>query len=58
MEIRDIILEKFGLDASGSREISNTGCCEHDNETLGSIKGGEFPDYLNTYSFSRGLYSM
>jgi len=25
------------------------GCCEHDNEPSGSIKGGEFLDYLNDY---------
>jgi hypothetical protein len=23
------------------------GCCEHGNEPLGSIKGGEFLDYLS-----------
>jgi hypothetical protein len=24
-----------------------TGCCEHGNEPSGSLKGGEFLDYLN-----------
>jgi hypothetical protein len=23
------------------------GCCEHGNEPLGSVKGGEFLDYLS-----------
>jgi len=26
------------------------GSCEHDNEPLGSIKGGDFPDQLNSFS--------
>jgi hypothetical protein len=25
------------------------GCCEHGNELLGSIKGGEFIDLLSNY---------
>jgi len=36
-----------GLDASGSRLEPVTGCCEHGNEPSGSIKGGEFNDYLS-----------
>jgi hypothetical protein len=34
------------------------GFCEHGNESSGSIKGGEFPDYLNTLLASQGLNSM
>jgi hypothetical protein len=33
---------KCGLDASGSGNGPMAGCCEHGNETPGSIKGGEF----------------
>jgi hypothetical protein len=33
------------LDASGSV----AGCCEHGNEPSGSIKGGEFLDWLSDY---------
>jgi hypothetical protein len=29
--------------------ISGSDCCEHDNETSGSIKGGEFLDKLSDY---------
>jgi hypothetical protein len=29
--------------------ISGGGSCEYDNETSGSIKGGEFLDYSNAY---------
>jgi hypothetical protein len=30
-----------------------TGCCEHDNEPLGSAKGGYFHDQLNDYQLLR-----
>jgi hypothetical protein len=32
----------FGLDASGLSYGPVADCCEHDNETWGSVKGGEF----------------
>jgi hypothetical protein len=35
---------KCGLDASGSGYGLVAGCCEHGNEAVGSIKGGEFLD--------------
>jgi hypothetical protein len=35
-------VERCGLEASGSGEGQVAGCCENDNETLGSIKGREF----------------
>jgi hypothetical protein len=31
-----------GLDSSGSAQGPVTGTCEYGNESLGSIKGGEF----------------
>jgi hypothetical protein len=31
-------------------------CCEHDTGSLGSIKGGEFIDYLRTVSLLRRLF--
>jgi hypothetical protein len=35
------------------------GSCEHGNELSGSLKGGEFLDYLiYYYLFKEGLYSM
>jgi len=27
--------------------LDSTGCCEHGNEALGSIKGGKFLDHLS-----------
>jgi len=36
-----------GLDSSESVKILVAGCCEHDNETSGSIKGREFLGWLN-----------
>jgi hypothetical protein len=38
---------RCGLDSSGSGCGPVAGSCEHGNETLRSIKGGEFLDYLN-----------
>jgi hypothetical protein len=35
---------RCGLDSSGSGQGPMAGCCEHDNEPLGSVKGGEFLD--------------
>jgi hypothetical protein len=35
-----------GLDASGSGQGPEAGCCEHGNEPPGSIEGGEF-DWLS-----------
>jgi hypothetical protein len=43
MDLRDIVWES-GLDSSGSGQGPMLGPCEHDNETSGSIKGGEFLD--------------
>jgi hypothetical protein len=34
----------YGLDPSGSAQGQVAGCCECGNETLGSIKCGEFLD--------------
>jgi hypothetical protein len=35
------------------------GCCEHGNEQLGSIKGGEFLDYVSVLlTPQKGLCSM
>jgi hypothetical protein len=45
------IFEKLGgscgLSASGSGQKQVASYCEHDNEPSGSIKGGEFLDYLS-----------
>jgi hypothetical protein len=38
---------RCGLDASGSRQKPVAGSCEHGNESSGSVKGGEFLDYLS-----------
>jgi len=38
---------RCGLDASGSGQGPVVGCCEHGNETSGSVKGGEFLDKLS-----------
>jgi len=35
---------RCGLDSSGSGWGTLVGSCEHGNESLGSIKGREFPD--------------
>jgi len=39
-------LTKYGLDASCSGWGPVVGSCEHSNEPLGSIKGGEFLEGL------------
>jgi hypothetical protein len=44
MIILDWILEKCGLDSSASGQEPMADCCEHGNETSGSIEGGEFLD--------------
>jgi hypothetical protein len=36
-----------GLDSSGSGQGPVAGPCENGNESSGSIKGGEFLDYLS-----------
>jgi hypothetical protein len=35
---------KCRVDSSGSGQAPVAGCCEHGNEPLGSVKGGEFLD--------------
>jgi hypothetical protein len=42
---------KYGLDSSGSEQGLVTASCEHGNEPLGSIRGGEFTDQLRDYQF-------
>jgi hypothetical protein len=44
---------RCGVDSSGSGEGPLADCCEHGNETSGSIKGGEFLDYLSDYQLLR-----
>jgi hypothetical protein len=38
-------MRRWGLDAYGL----GVGCCEHGNERLGSVKGGEFLDWLSDF---------
>jgi hypothetical protein len=40
---------EYELDSSGSGQRPVAGSCEHRIETSGSIKGGEFLDYLSDY---------
>jgi len=40
---------RCGLDPSCSVYGPEAGCCEHGNEPLGPMKGGEFPDQLSDY---------
>jgi hypothetical protein len=42
-------VRKCGLVASGLGQGPVAGCCEHGNELSGSIKGGEFIDYLSDF---------
>jgi hypothetical protein len=35
---------RCGLDVSGSGQRPVVGCCEHGNEPLGSVKGGQYLD--------------
>jgi hypothetical protein len=37
------------MDASGSGQGPVAGCCEHSNESLGSIKGRAFLDKVSDY---------
>jgi hypothetical protein len=39
------------LNSSGSGRVPMAGCCEHSNETSGSIKGGEILDSLSEFIF-------
>ena len=39
-----------GMDLCGSGYGQVTGCCECGNEPPGSIKCGEFPDYVRTFT--------
>ena len=49
----------YGLDLAGSERGQVAGTCECDNESSGSIKCGEFLDYLQNQLASReGLCSM
>jgi hypothetical protein len=52
------MLGAFGLESSGSGQGPVTGCCEHGNESSGSIKGGIscLADWL--LASQEGLYSM
>jgi hypothetical protein len=40
---------RCGLDSSGSGQGPVVGSCEHGNYPSGSIKGGEFLDYVSDY---------
>jgi len=44
MDLRNIILERCGLDSSGSGQGPMVGSCEHCNEPSGSTEGRDFPD--------------
>jgi len=39
---------EYGLDRAGSGQGQVAGCCKCGNEPFGSIKCGEFLDYLKT----------
>ena len=45
----------YGLDRAGSGEGQVTATCECGNEPSGSIKCGEFLDWLKSVRFSRTL---
>ena len=48
-----------GLDSCVSGQEQMVGCCDHDNETSGSTKNGEFLGYLrNCQRFKRGICSV
>jgi hypothetical protein len=42
-------VRRCGLDLAGSAQRLVAGSCEHDNEPSGSMKGGDFLDYLRNY---------
>jgi hypothetical protein len=42
-------VENCGLDAYGSGQGPVASSCEHGNELLGSIKGGELSELLRDY---------
>jgi hypothetical protein len=37
------------MNLNGTRQCPVVGCCEHNNELLGAIKGGEYLGQLNDY---------
>jgi hypothetical protein len=45
------------VDSSGSRQGSEVGSCEHENELSDSIKGGVFLDQVSDYQLSKELIS-
>jgi len=46
MDLQEVGCGGYGLDRAGSREGHVAGTCEWRNEPSGSIKRGEFLDYL------------
>jgi hypothetical protein len=47
------------LDSSGSGQGPVVGSCEHDSEPSGSVKGGEFLNWVSDCSFVKeGLRTM
>jgi hypothetical protein len=51
-------VRRYELDSSGSGQGPVVGCCEHGNEHSGSIKSGEFLDWLSLLPSSQGLFSL
>ena len=49
---------KLGLDRSGSGQGQVVGACECGNEPWGSIKCGEFLDWMELLASQEGLCSM
>jgi hypothetical protein len=49
-------VERFGFGSFGLGQGQVVTSCEHDNETSGSIKGGEFLCILS--AFQGGLFHM
>jgi hypothetical protein len=49
-------MRRCGMDSSGSENGSVAASCEHHNEPLGSIKGGEFFEWPSDGLSSRILH--
>jgi hypothetical protein len=48
----------YGLNSTGSEQRPISGSCEHGNESSGSIKDGEFIDYVHyCYVLKNGCFA-
>jgi hypothetical protein len=57
-DLRGSRVGSCGLDACGSGYGPVAGSCEHGNDISGSLRGGEFLEYLSDYQLLKDSSSM